>query len=148
MAFIVFIPARGGSKSIPLKNIKDFCGKPLIYWNLKELNSINEIDQIYVATDSEKIKEVVSSFNFAKVKIYNRDSENAQDQSSTENAMLEFINKNNLASDDIFMLVQITNPFTQELDFKKSMICAFIGGILSAILITILSLIFPVLLGH
>ena len=37
MSVIAFIPARGGSKSIPEKNIKFFCGKPLIYWNLHEL---------------------------------------------------------------------------------------------------------------
>ena len=39
---IAFIPVRGGSKSIPLKNIKAFCGKPLVYWTILSLqNSIN-----------------------------------------------------------------------------------------------------------
>ena len=40
MSVIAFIPARGGSKSIPEKNIKSFCGKPLIFWNLQELQKI------------------------------------------------------------------------------------------------------------
>ena len=39
MSVIAFIPARGGSKSIPEKNIKYFCGKPLIYWTLYELQN-------------------------------------------------------------------------------------------------------------
>ena len=35
MSIIAFIPVRGGSKSIPLKNIRDFCGKPLVYWTIR-----------------------------------------------------------------------------------------------------------------
>ena len=55
MSVIAFIPARGGSKSIPGKNIKNFCGKPLIYWNLFALEKSELVDEIVVATDSEKI---------------------------------------------------------------------------------------------
>ena len=44
MSVIAFIPARKGSKSVPMKNIKSFCGKPLIYWNLLSLeNSLMDI---------------------------------------------------------------------------------------------------------
>ena len=64
MSVIAFIPAREGSISIPLKNIKLFCGKPLIYWNLVSLQN-SDIDQIVVATDSDKIKTIVNSFNFS-----------------------------------------------------------------------------------
>ena len=71
MSVIAFIPARGGSKSIPKKNIKPFCGKPLIFWNLQELQKSN-VDQIIVATDCEKIKDTVLSFDFSKVKVYER----------------------------------------------------------------------------
>ena len=81
MSVIAFIPARGGSKSIKGKNIKLFCGNPLIFWNLQELQNSN-IDEILVATDSEKIKSVVNSFGFSKVKVYDRNIENAQDTSS------------------------------------------------------------------
>ena len=95
MSIIAFIPARGGSKSIADKNIKFFCGKPLIFWNLSALQQSN-IDEIIVATDSLKIKEIVHSFNFSKVKVYERSAENSQDTSSTEFAMLEYINSTNL----------------------------------------------------
>jgi len=45
---ISFIPARGGSVSIPKKNIKTFCGKPLIYWNVNELNQCKQMIQIWL----------------------------------------------------------------------------------------------------
>ena len=120
MSVIAFIPARGGSKSIPEKNIKSFCGKPLIYWNLNELQK-SDVDEIVVATDSDKIKSVVKSFNFSKVKVYNRSSENSQDTSSTESVMLEYINSSNLSDSDTFMLVQATSPFTQTIHFNDGL---------------------------
>ncbi len=63
---IALIPARCGSKSIPFKNIKDFCGKPLIYWSLQALQDSVNIDEIYVATDCDEIKDTVNSFSFFK----------------------------------------------------------------------------------
>ena len=120
MSIIAFIPARGGSKSISEKNIKPFCGKPLIFWNLSSLQESN-IDEIIVATDSLKIKEVVKSFNFSKVKVYERGAENSQDTSSTESVMLEYINSTNLSDEDTFMLVQATSPFTQSNHFNEGL---------------------------
>ena len=120
MSIISFIPARGGSKSIPLKNIKLFCGKPLIYWTLKSLqNSI--VDKIVVATDSELIKTVVKGFNFSKIEIYDRKSENAKDDSSTESVMLEYIKQSELLDSDTFMLAQATSPFTQTNNFNEGL---------------------------
>ena len=104
---IAFIPARGGSKSIPLKNIKNICGKSLIYWNLKALEDTEQIDEIIVATDSEIIRNVVDSYAINKVRIYNRKPENAQDNSSTESVILEYLStRSDLNLDDIFILVQ------------------------------------------
>jgi len=120
MSVIAFIPARGGSKSIPEKNIKSFCGKPLIFWNLQELQNSNT-DKIVVATDSDKIKNVVNSFNFSKVSVYDRSHENSQDISSTESVMLEYIKSVNLSDSDTFMLVQATSPFTQTSHFNEGL---------------------------
>ena len=120
MSVIAFIPARGGSKSIPEKNIKSFCGKPLIFWNLQELQNSNA-DNIVVATDSEKIKNIVNSFNFSKVSVYDRSNENSQDISSTESVMLEYINSISLSDTDTFMLVQATSPFTQKNHFNEGL---------------------------
>lgn len=107
---IAFIPVRGGSKSIPLKNIKLINDKPLVYWTLKSANEAKCIDKIIVATDSPKIKDTVLGFNFNKVEVYDRDAENAQDTSSTESVMIEYINKVNLNKEDKFILIQATSP--------------------------------------
>tara|TARA_B100000780_G_scaffold5701_1_gene4544 strand:- start:3628 stop:4773 length:1146 start_codon:yes stop_codon:yes gene_type:complete len=121
MSVIAFIPARGGSKSIPGKNIKDFCGKPLIYWNLFALEKSELVDEVIVATDSEQIFKIVEEFNFSKVKLYKRSAENAQDHSTSEAIMLEYINYAKLAPSDIFMLVQATSPFTRTEDFNNGL---------------------------
>ena len=118
---IAFIPVRGGSKSIPLKNIKPFCGKPLVYWNLVALQNTSLIDKIIVATDSSIIKDKVSSFNFDKIEIYNRKAENARDTSSTESVMLEYIEATNLPDDTTFMLVQATSPLTEQKHFEDGL---------------------------
>ena len=118
---IAFIPARRGSKTIPLKNIKKFCGKPLIYWNLFALQNTSNIDEIYVATDCDEIKETVNNFNFSKVKVYDRDEQNADDVASTESVILEFIGKSNFKDNDLFLLVQATSPLTQKKDFDGAL---------------------------
>ena len=73
---IAFVPVRGGSKSIPGKNIKLLCGKPLVYWVLNELNQSRSIHEIVLATDSLEIKKVVEEFNLSKVIIYERNAQN------------------------------------------------------------------------
>lgn len=118
MANIAFIPVRGGSKSIPLKNIKILSGKPLVYWTTKAANDAKCIDKVIVATDSIEIKKTVEEFNLEKVEIYNRDEENAQDTSSTESVMLEYIKNTDLQPNDKFFLVQATSPLlkTEHID--------------------------------
>lgn len=107
---IVFIPVRGGSKSIPLKNIKELNGKPLVYWTVKAACGAVSVDKVIVATDSEEIKSVVNSFGFEKVSVYDRDPINAQDISSTESVMLEYIEQADLKGEDNFILIQATSP--------------------------------------
>ena len=118
---IAFIPARCAVKSIPFKNIKNFCGKPLIYWSLFAAQKSNKIDEIYVATDCEEIGSVINSFGFSKVKVYDREVKNANDKVSTESVMLEFIDKNNFDDKDRFLLIQATSPLTQTKDFDEAL---------------------------
>lgn len=121
MKTIAFIPVRGGSKSIPLKNIKNLCGKPLVCWCIEALEACKSVDQIVVATDSDKIRNTVESFGYAKVLLYRRSAENAQDTSSTESVMLEYINYAKLSADTVFMLVQATSPLTQTIHFQEAL---------------------------
>lgn len=121
MKTIAFIPVRGGSKSIPLKNIKPFCGKPLVCWNIEALEDCNLIDEIIVATDSDKIEETVLTQSYKKTKIYRRSAENACDTASTESVMLEYINNTHLTQETIFMLVQATSPLTETQHFTEAL---------------------------
>lgn len=121
MKTIAFIPVRGGSKSIPLKNIKRFCGKPLVCWNIEALENCTLVDEIIVATDSDKIEEVVCSHKYRKTKVYRRSAENASDTASTESVMLEYINNTHLSNDTIFILVQATSPLTETNHFKEAL---------------------------
>lgn len=118
---IAFIPVRCGSKSIPFKNIKEFCGKPLVYWNLVALQKSINIDTVFVATDCEEIKSIVNDFGFSKVKVYDREPQNANDTASTESVMLEFIGKQKFSDSDLFFLVQATSPLTQTKDFDGAL---------------------------
>ncbi len=56
---IAIIPARGGSKRIPQKNIKDFCGKPMINYPIKVLKESNLFDKIHVSTDDKNVIDLV-----------------------------------------------------------------------------------------
>lgn len=110
MSNIAFIPVRGGSKSIPLKNIKILNGKPLVYWVSKAANESKCIDKIIIATDNDEIKKTVIDFNLSKIETFERSSENAQDSSSTESVMLEYLNFAKLNDNDNFFLIQATSP--------------------------------------
>ena len=111
---VAFIPGRGGSKSIPLKNIKPICDRPLVYWTVKAACLCEYIDVVYVATDSDIIKETVEAFKhggeskmFEKLQVIGRSAESASDTASTEFAMLEFAecyDFNNI------VLIQATSP--------------------------------------
>ncbi len=111
---VAFIPVRGGSKSIPLKNIKPICGQPLIYWTAKAACECTYIDTVFVATDSNEICNTVEAFIsetddniFSKLKIIGRSAESASDTASTESAMLEFAQGHEF---DNIILIQATSP--------------------------------------
>lgn len=112
MSVVAFIPVRGGSKSIESKNIRSFCGKPLVYWTALACQLSSEVDKVVIATDCNKIKAAVQGFHFDKLTLFDRKDENATDTASTESVMLEYIEKENLQSEDTFLLIQATSPLT------------------------------------
>lgn len=129
---VAFIPVRGGSKSIPLKNIKPICGKPLVYWTVRAACGCQYIDKVYVATDSdairntvEKFKEELGSTLFSKVVVIGRSAESASDSASTEFAMLEFAA--NYEFDNI-ALIQATSPLLQKEDLDRGFEAFNMGG--------------------
>ncbi len=112
---VAFIPVRGGSKSIPLKNIREIAGKPLAYWTAKAANDCEEIDRIYIATDSDRIRETVEGFGLNKVYVIGRSANSATDTASTESAMLEFAEKYEF---DNIVLIQATSPLLTSADIS------------------------------
>lgn len=123
MKTVAFIPVRGGSKSIPLKNIKLLAGKPLVYWTVRAACSCAAIDQVYIATDSGNIKETVESFKkggeaalFDKAVVIGRSAASASDTASTESAMLEFAET---VEFETIALIQATSPLLRETDLDR-----------------------------
>ena len=74
------------------KNIKNWNNKPLLFWVCDALDKSSEIDEFWIASDSEEINNIFNEFKFSKGKIYNRSIKNSQDKSSTESVLIEFIN--------------------------------------------------------
>jgi N-acylneuraminate cytidylyltransferase len=119
MRIVGFVPLRGGSKSIPLKNIKKIAGKPLFYWAVSSAVESNVFDEIIVSTDSEEVKKSVLSY-IPDVRVIDRPSELSTDTSKTEEAMLHFAENDPF---DIISLIQVTSPLTSKQDFIEASKC-------------------------
>ena len=86
---IAIIPARGGSKRIPKKNLRPFCDKPIIFYAIDTARRSGLFDEIMVSTDSEEIAEIAKGFG-ATVP-FMRSAENADDHATTEDVLLEVL---------------------------------------------------------
>ena len=113
MKIVGIIPARGGSKSIQLKNLKEFCGKPLIAWSIISAKK-SELDRIIVTTDNPQIAEVAKQYG-AEVPFF-RPSELAADTVGMEPVLqhtYEWLRDNEGYYADGIMLLQSTSPLRQ-----------------------------------
>lgn len=86
---IAIIPARGGSKRIPRKNIKDFCGRPIIAYSIEAAIKSNLFDEVMVSTDDEEIKSIAIALG-AKVP-FMRSPENSDDYATTADVISEVL---------------------------------------------------------
>ncbi|NOR69676.1 MAG: acylneuraminate cytidylyltransferase family protein [Methylomarinum sp.] len=111
MEYTAIIPARGGSKGIPGKNIKEINGKPLISWSIQQALSCKKIKDVYVSTDALDIQNI--ALKYGAKSPFLRPKELSDDKSSTESAILHFIDwceKENIKLENI-ILIQATSPF-------------------------------------
>jgi len=116
---VAFIPVRGGSKSIPKKNIKKIAGKPLVYWVIDAALDSNIFNDIYVSTDANDIINVVNSHDRSEqLTVVKRSKETATDTAPTESAMLEFADKYDF---ETITLIQATSPLLTVEDLKNGM---------------------------
>lgn len=109
--------ARGGSKSVPRKNIKEICGKPLIAYTIEEALKSSYIDDFIVSTDDTEIKSVAEEYN-ANVPFL-RPSKLSDDQSSSSSALIhavEFMETANSCKYDLIVELMCTNPLKNKLD--------------------------------
>jgi len=114
---VAIIPARGGSKGLPNKNILDLCGYPLIYWSIKFAMSRDEIKKIIVSTDSQEIANISLSYG-AEVPFL-RSTDLATDNASSADVILDVISRCKLHDSDIIVFLEPTSPYRDTLDFCK-----------------------------
>lgn len=89
MKKIAIITARGGSKRIPRKNIREFCGKPILAYSIEAAVKSGIFDTVMVSTDDEEIAEVAKQYG-AEVPFY-RSAETANDFATTNDVLLEVL---------------------------------------------------------
>lgn len=89
MSAIAIITARGGSKRIPKKNIKEFCGKPIIAYSIEAALNSGVFDEVMVSTDSMEIAEIARKYG-AKVP-FMRSESTSNDFATTSDVLIEVI---------------------------------------------------------
>lgn len=117
---IVIITARGGSKRIPKKNIKDFCGKPIIAYSIEAAISSELFDEVMVSTDSEEIAEIAKKYG-ASVP-FMRSAETSNDYATTNDVLIEVFNeyKKRGQEFDIAVCIYPTAPFVTADKLKRA----------------------------
>lgn len=118
---ICIIPARGGSKRIPKKNIRDFLGKPIIAYSIETALKSNLFDEVMVSTDDEEIAKIARKYG-AKVPFL-RSKVNSDDNATTadviEEVVLEYEKKEKKFN--YFCSIYPTAPFVTANKLKKAM---------------------------
>ncbi len=96
------------AKGFPVKTSALSAGKPLCRWTIEAAARASRIDAVYVATDSEEIRDAVRGFGLPKVIVIDRSPETATDSASTESVMLEFAER--YPDFQKLILMQATSP--------------------------------------
>jgi CMP-N,N'-diacetyllegionaminic acid synthase len=125
---LALIPARGGSKGLPGKNIRTLCGKPLIVWTIDKANSSKYLDMVLVTTDSIEIAEISKAAG-AHVPFL-RPAELATDIASTYDAVhhaLDFLKKHECQVFDYVVLLEPTSPLREDDDIDR-MLMQLVGN--------------------
>ncbi len=118
---LAIIPARGGSKRIPRKNIKDFNGKPMIGWSVEAALASGAFDEVWVSTDDSEIAAVAQSFG-AQVPFI-RPAELADDHTGTSAVVrhaIQFALQHQLQPEFV-ACIYATAPLLQPLMLKEAM---------------------------
>ena len=114
MSLLALIPARGGSKGVPRKNVRLLAGKPLIAWTIEAARQASGVDRIVVSTDDEEIACVAREFG-AEIPFMRPD---ALAQDNTPGMDVVFHALDNLPAHDDILLLQPTSPLRTAEDIE------------------------------
>lgn len=115
---VAVIPARGGSKTIPYKNIKNLLGKPLIGWTIEAAKQVPAVDRIIVSTDDDCIAKAVKPYG---IEVMERPAHLAQDDSLPIDVIVDLVSRLKKAGETALYLVYLepTSPLRQPLDISQ-----------------------------
>ena len=113
---IAVIPARGGSKRLPGKNLRLLGGKPLVAWTIKHAKEAKLIDKVIVSSDDDGILQVAREYGVMALR---RPSELCTDEATSESALLHALTHIENRIDWVVML-QCTSPFRMEGDVDRA----------------------------
>ena len=118
---LAMITARGGSKRIPRKNIKEFCGKPILFYSIEAALNSGVFDEVMVSTDDEEIAELAKKAGATVPFI--RSSETANDYASTDEVIMEVLKEYEKLGEhfDSFCCIYPTAPFITGERLKEAM---------------------------
>lgn len=142
MASIAIIPARGGSKRIPGKNIRSFCGRPIINYSIKAALESNIFDEVMVSTDSEKIAAIARQAG-ASVPFV-RSADNSNDTATTDDVLTEVIQRYRSQGKefDLMCCIYPTAPFVTQEKLREA-VRAVINDAEADSLLTVVKFSFP-----
>ena len=103
--FLAIIPARGGSKRLPRKNILDLSGRPMISWSIDAGLKSKYIDKVVVSSDDDEILDIAKKFKAETVK---RPGELASDIATSNDVVKHALE--NIEEHDYIVLLQPTSP--------------------------------------
>jgi len=118
---LAIIPARGGSKSVPRKNIKDLHGKPLIAYTIEAAKNSKYINKVVLSTDDDEIAEVARKFGAETP--FKQPAHTAEYASSALSAVLhalQFLEENESYKPEIVVYLQPTSPFRKSEHIDKA----------------------------
>ncbi len=120
MSIITIIPARGGSKGLPRKNIKNLANKPLIAHSIINAKEAKLVDKVYVSTDDREIAEISQKYG---AEIIDRPDELASDTASSESALIHAVKQieSTGVAIDLVVFLQCTSPIRTGTDIDNAL---------------------------
>lgn len=117
---IAIVPARGGSKAIPRKNVVKLCGKPLLYYTIKEARKSAYLNKIVVSTEDKEIKSIAESYG---IEVIPRPKKLARDKTPSLPVFqhaIKYLEKNENYKPEIVVILQPTSPLRKAIDIDAA----------------------------